>query len=93
MVRATPPVANRRRRVALVRKPPRPPVPAVQSKEDVLRVVQALPDETSLDDVIERLILLRKVNVGLSQEGQRVPQSEAEAEFRTPRAGRPWNRG
>ena len=68
-------------------------MPAVQSKEDVLRVVQALPDDTSLDDVIERLILLRKVNVGLSQEGQGVPQSEAEAEFRKPREERSWNRG
>lgn len=68
-------------------------MPAVQSKDDILRIVQALPDETSLDDVIERLILLRKVNVGLSQEGQGIPQSAAEAEFRKPRAERSWNRG
>ena len=68
-------------------------MPAVQTKEDVLRVVQALPNATSLDDVIERLILLRKVNVGLSQEGQGIFQSEAETEFRKPRAERSWNRG
>ncbi len=66
---------------------------AVQSKADVVRVVQALPDETSLDDVIERLIFLRKVNIGLAQQGQSVPQAEVEAEFRKPRAERSWNRG
>lgn len=69
------------------------PMPAVQSKDDIVRIVQALPDETSLDDVIERLILLRKVNVGLTQHGQGLPQSEAEAEFRKPRPERSWTRG
>ena len=68
-------------------------MPAVHSKADIVRVVQALPDETSLDDVIERLILLRKVNLGLTQRGEGVSQSEAEAEFRKPRAERAWNRG
>ena len=68
-------------------------MPAVQSKDDIIRIVQALPEETSLDDVIERLILLRKVNIGLSQHGQGLAQSEAEAEFRKPRAERLWNRG
>lgn len=68
-------------------------MPPVQSKADIVRLVQSLPDEASLDDVIERLILLRKVNVGLSQEGQGVPQSAAEAEFCKPRQERSWNRG
>lgn len=68
-------------------------MPAVQSKNDVVRIVQALPDETSLDDIIERLILLRKINVGLSQRGRGLSQSEVEAEFRKPRAERSWNRG
>ena len=68
-------------------------MPAVQSKDDIVRIVQALPDETSLDDIIDRLILLRKVNVGLSQRGQGLPQSEVEAEFRKPRGERSWDRG
>ena len=68
-------------------------MPAVQSKADVVRVVQALPDEASLDDVIERLVLLRKVNIGLAQHGEGVPQAEVEAEFRKARAERSWNRG
>ena len=68
-------------------------MPAAQSKRDIVRIVEALPDEASLDDVIERLILLRKVNVGLAQEGQGISQSEAEAEFRKPRRERAWHRG
>ncbi len=68
-------------------------MPTGQSRDDVLKVVQALPDEASIDDVIERLILLRKVNVGLSQEGEGVSQAAARAEFRKPRADRAWNRG
>ncbi len=44
-------------------------MPAVQSKEEIVRFVQALPDGASLDDVIERLILIPKVNTGLTQEG------------------------
>lgn len=66
---------------------------AVQSKEEIIRLVQSLPDESSLDDVIERLILIRKINTGLAQEGQGIPQSAAEAEFRKPRQERSWNRG
>lgn len=63
------------------------------SKEEIIRIVQALPDGTSLDDVIERLILIRKVTMGLSQEGKGIPQSVAEAEFSKPRKERTWNRG
>lgn len=66
---------------------------AVQSKEEIVRLVQALPEGSSLDDVIERLILIRKVNLGISQKGLGIPQSEAEAEFRKPRQERKWNRG
>ena len=68
-------------------------MPAIQSKQDVLNVVQSLPEGATLDDVIERLILLRKVNFGLAQEGQGISQSEAEAEFAKPRNERLWNRG
>ena len=68
-------------------------MPAIQPKHDIIKVVQALPEGATLDDVIERLILLRKVNLGLAQEGQGVPQSEVEAEFAKPRNERLWNRG
>ena len=68
-------------------------MPAGQSKRDIIRIVESLPEGASLDDVIERLILLRKVNVGLEQEGQGISQAEAEAEFRKPRHERAWHRG
>lgn len=68
-------------------------MPAIQSKDEIVKVVQALPDGASIDDVIERLILLRKVNIGLAQEGQGLPQEVAEAEFRKPRRERSWHRG
>lgn len=68
-------------------------MPTIQTKAEIVQVVQALPDEASLDDVIERLILLRKINAGLNQEGQGLTQSVAEAEFRKPRHERSWHRG
>ena len=37
------------------------------SKEKVLSVVNSLDDDASLDDVIERLYLLRKIELGIAQ--------------------------
>jgi len=68
-------------------------MPAVSSKAEIVRLVQGLPEDASLDDVIERLILLRKVEIGLSQRGQGVPQSIVEAEFAKRREDRQWHRG
>ncbi len=68
-------------------------MPALQSRDEIVRVVQSLPNEVSLDDVIDRLILLRKVNIGLVQNGQGVAQSTAEAEFSKPKHERSWNCG
>ncbi len=70
-----------------------PTVPCTQTKEEIVRIVQSLPDKASLDDVIERLILLLKVNIGLAQRGEGISQSEAEAQFRKPKCERSWNRG
>ncbi len=66
-------------------------MPAVQSKGEIVHLVQSLPEGTSLDDVIERFILIRKVNMGFAQEGHGVPQPKAKAEFRKPRQKRSWN--
>jgi hypothetical protein len=68
-------------------------MPAVRSREEIVRIVQSLPEEASLDDVIERLILLRKVEIGLGQRGQGVPHEEVVAEFTKPRGERRWDRG
>lgn len=66
---------------------------AMQTKDDIVKLVQDLPASVSLDDVIEELIFVRKVSAGLAEAGQGVSQAEAEAEFRKPRAERAWNRG
>ncbi len=37
------------------------------SKEKVIEAIQSLPDEFSIDDVVERLIVLHKIETGLQQ--------------------------
>ena len=37
------------------------------AKEKVLRAVQALPDDASIEDAMERLLLLAKIERGLHQ--------------------------
>lgn len=48
-------------------------------KEKVLEIIQSLPDEFTLDELIGRLILLEKVTTGLREveEGKVVSQVEA----------------
>lgn len=48
-------------------------------KEKVLEIIQTLPDEFSLDELVGRLILLEKVTAGLQEveEGKVVSQEEA----------------
>ncbi len=37
------------------------------TKEKVISLIQSLHDDVSLDDVIDRLYLLRKIELGLAQ--------------------------
>ena len=37
------------------------------TKEKAISVIQSLDDDVSLDDVIDRLYLLRKIELGLAQ--------------------------
>ena len=48
-------------------------------KEKVLEAVNALPEEFSLDELVERLILLEKIQIGLKQveDGKVLSQEEA----------------
>ena len=48
------------------------------TKEKALHAVQSLPDDASLEDIMERLVFLSKVEKGLQQAdaGQTVPHSE-----------------
>ena len=48
-------------------------------KEKVLETIRSLPDEFSLDELVERLILLEKINTGLQEveDGKIMSQEEA----------------
>lgn len=64
---------------------------ATLSKSEILRAVEQLPDEEiALEDVVERLILLHKVQVGMQEKGQGITQEEAREQFEKPREERSW---
>jgi len=48
-------------------------------KEKVIEAIQSLPDEFSIDEVVERLIMLHKIETGLQQvsEGKTISTQEA----------------
>ena len=48
------------------------------SKEKVLQAVNDLPDDASIEDAMDRLLLLSKIERGLQQAdgGQTIPHSE-----------------
>ena len=60
-------------------------MPTPFSKQRIMRVVTELPDGATLDDAIDRLIFLRKVEVGLEQAdaGQTVSLDEVLDEARS----------
>jgi hypothetical protein len=49
------------------------------TKEQILNAIQALPDDATVEDAMERLYLLYKVERGIAQAeaGQKVSQEEA----------------
>lgn len=49
------------------------------TKEKVLQAVNNLPDDASIDDAMDRLLFLAKIERGLQQAdaGQTIPYSEA----------------
>ena len=53
-------------------------------KQKILQVVERLPDTATLDDAIERLCLLAKVEEGLRQSdaGETTPHTEAARQIR-----------
>lgn len=55
----------------------------ITAKMKAAKAVEELPDEATLDDAIEKLILLRKVELGIQQRdaGEGIPQEEIEKRF------------
>ena len=49
------------------------------TKEQILKIIQDLPEDASVADAIERLYLLEKIDRGIAQAdvGQKVPHDEA----------------
>ncbi len=66
-------------------------MPATLSKSEILRVLEDLPDEEiALEDVIERLILLKKVRSGLDQTDEGVPHDKVKQQFEKSPDQRTW---
>ena len=51
------------------------------TKSKIVRAVEELPESATIEDAIERLVFLHKIEVGLkqSQEGKTLPLDEVEA--------------
>lgn len=54
----------------------------ISEKQNILKAVQALPDNTSIEEAIERLFLLFKIEKGCNQADSGKTVSHAEAEKR-----------
>ncbi|PSQ75522.1 MAG: hypothetical protein BRD33_04050 [Bacteroidetes bacterium QH_6_63_17] len=67
-------------------------MPATLSKSEIFRALDDLPDEEiALEDVIECLILLKKVRSGLDQEGEGVPHDDVKQQFKKSPEERTWH--
>jgi predicted transcriptional regulator len=53
-------------------------------KSKIVRAVEELPEDATIEDAIERLVFLHKIEVGLKQaeEGKTVPLDEVEARLK-----------
>ncbi|PSQ83995.1 MAG: hypothetical protein BRD44_02595 [Bacteroidetes bacterium QS_7_67_15] len=51
------------------------------TKSKIVRAVEELPESATIEDAIERLVFLHKIEIGLkqSQEGKTLPLDEVEA--------------
>ena len=66
-------------------------MPATLSKSEILRALEDFPEEEiALEDVIERLILLKKVRSGLDQTDEGIPHEEVKQQFEKPPDQRAW---
>jgi predicted transcriptional regulator len=65
-------------------------MPQVTTKAKIVRAVEDLPENATIEDAIERLVFLHKIEVGLkqAQEGKTVPLDEVEARLKRRRRSR-----
>lgn len=59
-------------------------MPSTITKSDIVRAVEELPDDATLDDAFDRLFVLHKIERGLKDagEGKTMTQAEVEQYFR-----------
>ena len=59
-------------------------MPQTTIKAKIVRAVEDLPEDATIEDAIERLVFLHKIEVGLQQsrEGKTVSLAEVEARLR-----------
>jgi hypothetical protein len=59
-------------------------MPQVTTKAKIVRAVEDLPENATIEDAIERLVFLHKIEVGLkqAQEGKTTPLDEVEARLK-----------
>ena len=59
-------------------------MPQATTKAKIVRAVEELPEDATIEDAIERLVFLHKIEIGLrqSREGKTVPLDEVEARFK-----------
>lgn len=59
-------------------------MPESTTKAKIVRAVEDLPEDATIEDAIERLVFLHKIEVGLEQvrEGKTVPLDEVRAHLR-----------
>lgn len=59
-------------------------MPQTTTKAKIVRAVEDLPENATIEDAIERLVFLHKIEVGLKQshEGKTVPLDEVEARLK-----------
>jgi hypothetical protein len=57
-----------------------------QTKSEIIRAIQELPDDATVEDAMERLYFLAKVERGLEEsEGETISHEEIKARFLTTR--------
>jgi predicted transcriptional regulator len=56
----------------------------ISTKAKIVSAVEELPENATIEDAIERLVFLHKVEIGLAQarEGKSVPIDEVEAKLK-----------
>ena len=60
------------------------PMPQATTKAKIVRAVEELPDNATIEDAIDRLVFLHKIELGLkqSQDGKTVSLDEVEARLK-----------